>query len=513
MSAPVRELSGPTAFDLAAKLAAYDPGALSSSADYRRAVTRADPLMFALVYLSHHLRDDSTGNRVTFSEFHLDLFEQAKQWMRTSSKPMQDRDCYVAPRGAGKSTLCFLLLPMWSAAHGHIKFIAAFADSASQAELHLQSFKRELDDNPLLRADFPELCSPAKRPKGQSVSDSRGMMVCQSGFVFGARGMDGSSLGMKVGNRRPDLLLLDDVEPDESNYSAYQKGQRLSTLQDAILPLSLYARVVLVGTVVMHGSIVHDLVRTVTEAVPPETWPAEENFRTHYFAAIVTDPETGKERSLWPGKWSLEFLQSIRHTRSFKKNYMNLPVPTDGAYWSEEDFRYGSPEDPTRWILSIDPATTSKTASDYTGIGLVGFDRTSAQCVVSGAWAVKLTPAALRARVLSLLELNPSVKAVLIETNQGGDTWAEILSPMPPGVKLLTVHQSEPKHVRAARVLDYYQSGWVFHARPIQALEEQLCSFPSALSDDLVDAVGSGIHFFLQNRKKPLRREEVSSYV
>ncbi len=31
--------------------------------------------------------------------------------------------------------------------------------------------------------------------------------------------------------------------------------------------------------------------------------------------------------------------------------------------------------------------------------------------------------------------------------------------------------------------------------------------------DDLVDSVGSGIHFFLKDRKRPRRRVEVSSYV
>lgn len=42
------------------------------------------------------------------------------------------------------------------------------------------------------------------------------------GLSFAARGIDAASLGMKVGEKRPDLLILDDIEPDESSYSAYQ---------------------------------------------------------------------------------------------------------------------------------------------------------------------------------------------------------------------------------------------------------------------------------------------------
>lgn len=476
----------------------------------RRLITRDDPQKFAEMYLPHHLRGPETGDEITFSQFHVDLFEHAKKWRTPLTRPAEARDCYIAPRGAGKSTLCFLLLPMWAAAHGYVKFIAAFADSASQAELHLQTFKRELETNERLQADFPDLCAPARRPRGATVSDSRGMLVSRSGFVFGARGIDAASLGMKVGSRRPDLLLLDDIEPDEANYSAYQKTKRLSSVLDAVFPLSLHARVVMVGTVTMHGSIVHDLVRTVTDKEPPE-WPAAENIQTHYYKAIVTR-EDGSEASLWPEKWSLEYLQSIRHTRSFAKNMMNLPVAADGGYWTEADFRYDPPPAVTRRILSIDPAVTTKTTSDYTGIAVVGYDPTAQRCVVELAAAVKLTPAALRQHILAILERDERIKAVLIEVDQGGDAWKEILSPLP--VQIVNVKQHEPKNVRAARALDWYQAGWVAHSQKIPAFEDQAVAFPNVANDDVVDAVVTGLMFFLKDQKRsPVRAGTSLSYV
>lgn len=50
----------------------FGADALAQS-DYRRAVSRADPLAFALLDPPHHLRGD--GGRITFSEFHRDLPE------------------------------------------------------------------------------------------------------------------------------------------------------------------------------------------------------------------------------------------------------------------------------------------------------------------------------------------------------------------------------------------------------------------------------------------------------
>jgi len=497
-------------FDLPNYLAQFDADAITQSAAYRRAVSQIDPLAFGLIYLPHHLRGPETGDEITFSSFHLDLFEQAKRWSVPTEQPGQHRDAYVAPRGCGKSTLLFLVLPLWAAAHGWRKFIAAFADSASQAEMHLASFKHELDTNEPLRHDFPLLCQPARRPTGHVQADRAGMLVTKAGFTFAARGIDAASLGMKVGDTRPDLLILDDIEPDESSYSADQKTKRERTLLDAILPLNVFARVVLVGTVTMPGSLVHDLVKTVTSPhEDPAEWVASENFRCHYYPAIITDDD-GTERSIWPAKWPMAYLNANRHTRAFRKNMQNDPLAVDGDYWTDDDFRYDPPLSITRRLLSLDPAVSKKKTSDYTGVAVIGYDPTAQRCCVELAAQVKLAPGQLREYVLRLLSNEPRIKAVYIEINQGGDAWATILSPLP--VPIIPIHQTEPKEVRAARVLDYYQAGWVAHARKLPAFEEQAVAFPRGQHDDVVDAVVTGVQFFLKGRKQPRRQITSAAY-
>ncbi|WP_297699626.1 hypothetical protein [Mycobacterium sp.] len=499
-----------TQFDLRAYLAKLNADALVRSPDYRRAVTRVDPLAFALAYLPHHLRGDETGGQITFSEFHLDLIEQARQWIVPDELPAQHRDAYVAPRGCGKSTWLFLILPLWAAAHGWRKFVAAFADSAAQAEMHLGSFKHELDTNVLLRLDYPDLCRPARRPTGTVAADRAGMLVTKAGFTFAARGIDSASLGMKVGEKRPDLLILDDIEPDESSYSAYQKVKREATLLDAILPLNVYARVVLVGTVTMPGSLVHDLVKTRTlPGEPPAEWVVSENFRCHHYPAIL-DNGDGTERSIWPAKWPLEYMQTIRHTRSFRKNYQNDPMAADGDYWTDEDFTYGCPSPLTHQLLSIDPAVTSKGKSDFTALAVIGYSKPRGECVVRWARAVRIPPGTeLRDLVLRTLDAYPDVMGVTVESNQGADAWRAILHGLPVPLKL--VHQHEPKEVRAARLLNHYQRRRVVHEVKLHAVEEQMVSFPKGPNDDLVDAVGTGVSVFLG--KKQVAGVVTASYV
>lgn len=486
-------------FNLHAYLAQFDPRLLADP-EGRRTLTRLDPMLFALVYLRHHLRDEE--GRITFGDAHLDWCRAARKWVRPPSRPAEHRDAYIAPRNMGKSTWWFLILPMWAAAHGHAKFTAAFAASATQAETHLSSFKKEIDTNDALRRDYPDLCKPAKRASGASVADTQSMYIAMSGFVFAGRGIDSSSLGMKVGEQRPDLLLCDDIEPDESSYSPELARKRRITLVDAILPLNVYARVVISGTVTMPGSIVHSLVKHA-RGVETADWIREESFAAHYTPPIIKTAG-GYERSVWPAKWPLAYLKSIEATRSFAKNYANDPMGADGDLWTPDDFRYPGGEGPdpvTHMMLSIDPAVTAKKKSDFTGLAVVSWSAQTRRCTVHEALAVKIPPGELlRERVLALLDEWPRIGLILVEVNQGHDVWKAILHDMP--VKVKPVSQTEPKFVRAEGVLGYYQRGRVLHARRLRELEEQMCAFPKAPHDDLVDAAGSAIRRFIPPVKK-----------
>ena len=494
------------------------------NAESRKLVCKFDPLLFALTYLPHHLRGPETSDQITLSEFHLELADAAKEWALPTTEPQSDRDAYVCPRDAGKSTWLFLVLPIWAAAFGHKKFIAAFADSGTQAEMHLLSFKHELDTNELLRGDFPDLCTARRRPSGSTEADNRSLLITKSGFVFGAKGVDAKTLGMKVGHRRPDLLILDDIEPDESNYSDHLKAKRLATVQNAILPLNIRARVVIAGTVTMPGSIIHDLVKTKTRPrEEPAKWVIDEKIRVHHYKAILKDDVTGEERSLWPAKWPLAFLKEIRHTRSYKLNYDNDPLGRDGVYWTEKDFTHATVPALTHALLSIDPAVTDKTSSDFTAMAVVAFSKPHRRCVVRAAWARRVQPGEpLRTWVLAVLQEYPEIRGIVVETNQGGALWRNtVLQGMPVPVR--TKNQSEAKEVRAARLLERYQtrprvliSGGkvveeiaevaklpqVVHEQELPAAEEQMVAFPKGGHDDLVDAIGTGVDVFIP----PVRR-------
>jgi phage terminase large subunit-like protein len=287
----------------------------------------------------------------------------------------------------------------------------------------------------------------------------------------------------------------------------------------------------------MQDSIVHQVVKANRGEVDEgNTWVAEERITARHWMPITLDAD-GQSVSVWPAKWSLDFLLSIVHTRGYAKNYANDPLGADGDYWTLDDItkarrlgkelmlgRERGTRHPgmTRVLVEVDPAVTTKKKSDYTGIAVIGWippkrrgDTDAAldtlkpghqppgrgRVVVLEVRQVKKVGEALRLDVLATVERH-NAGLVRVESNQGGDLWHAIFWGMPVPVKTHPAGVGS-KEERAAETLDHYQRGRVAHAdgADLRDYEGQLVAFPRAPHDDMVDAGGAGIRYFLTPRK------------
>lgn len=391
------------------------------------------------------------------------------------------------------STWWFLILPIWAAAHGHIKFAVAFSSAATQAQGHLKSIKKELDLGfSLLWNDYPELCEPLKRPRGQTVSDNVAMFQTKSNFAFAAKGIDTSTLGLKVGDQRPDLIILDDIEPGESNYSAAEVEKRLITVRDDILPLGYGAKVVWPGYTTMVDSLVHQMVRSAQGDESAE-WIKALDMKVHYYPPVIIDDD-GERASFWPSRWSLEYLDEQKRINpyGYAKNFENDPADNNGMWWRKEDIRYHNLERYDRVVLIVDGAVTVKKTSDFTGLSVVGLDVSGRRFYVREAIGVKQSGEELRDTVLKLVE-EYEVLYIMVEANQGGDLWHMVFHDMP--VKIDTFRQAEKKEYRIRRLLAAYQraEGAVFHEKQLPQLERQQLAYPNVQHEDILDATAAGV--------------------
>lgn len=465
---------------------------LLTVAEGRQALCEYDPLLFAVLYFAHHLKSEETGNELSFSRIHLELCDLALSW--TESQTLEShRDAVIAPRGSGKTTWLFLILPLWALAFGHVKFIAAFSDVSGQAEEHLATARRELSENQLLRNDYPDFCTPLTRPSGayEPGSDTISSLMTKSGAIFMARGVDRPVRGLKVGRKRPDLLLLDDVEKGEATYSPVIIAKRLETIKTDILMLELAARVVFAGTTTRSDSIIHQLVQSIRTTNEPEQWVTDLKFKIHYYPALETYSD-GHQSSIWPQRWSLTWLLDNIHRDDILQELQNDPQSYNPSGWQSMDFKLGSAAVYDRTILSIDGAVTTKNISDYTGLAVLSGSTKTRKTYVHEALGVRLGGEALRRKCLDLVLAYPEIVYLLIESNQGGDLWRVLFHDFP--VKIHLVHQSEPKEYRIKRLQTHYQrgDGSVRHVKKLVQLEDQAKSWPHVQHDDILDAVATG---------------------
>lgn len=492
---------GPAGFDpepFRAMLA--EPGFV----EFRRADTawrveqcRRNPLLFALVYLRPTLRKGVPD--ITFSEFHIAAYRAAVRWC--DDQPMYAlRDAWLASRNAGKSSVFFLILAIWAMAYGHRRFIIALSDVSSIAEGHLATLRDELKTNARLRRDFPKLCTPVRSTNQE--------YVAATGAAIVVRGLDSGMLGMKIGNDRPDLILIDDGEGTKGRYSMAKKATRLDTLLTAVLPLDLRAAVQLVGTTTRYGSILHDIQQG-------EPWAVSEHFRLRHYPALITDPTTGRQRSGWPGKWPLEFLLAEQGKHGFDLNFQCEPSAPGGSFWTPDDIDI-EPElarSVRHLVLAIDPAVTSKATSDQTGMALLGYAPEFRRVIVLRAAGFRVNPEQLSTKVHAMIAAHPDIKEVVVERNQGHDFVSHAIGPLPTGVRLVPKVTTHGKAERFGILLRRYQPRTltvaggsrlhhlppeVVHAGPFPALERQMLTVTGGDEpDDIIDSVSIGVeHIF-----------------
>ncbi len=469
----------------------------------RRRGTRESPLAFAVTYLTGAMKPMRTpaGGVYSFSEYHVALCEEAKCWM----KPDGRRIGMIAPRGIGKSFWTMTALPLWAIAHGHRNFFAGYSHSDKQAVQRLDAIRHELEHNELLQFDFPELALPT----GKGSRNNSHLVNCASGRSFASNGLDAVTLGLRPGKYRPDILVIDDGEPDEGNYAkAGSKGSkevRLKTIRDIVLPMNKDAVVVLSGTVVMHDSIGHDLVRAAL-GEPTADWIAQEKFLAMY-AAPILDEGTPWERSIWPEWASLDELKEERKTNPdiYALHKANQPTVGNGQYWKREDFRYDRHFPLDHYVMYIDPAVVAKEGRDKTAITVVGADIGRHRASVMFAQQGHMDIHRLAQVIVSYKAAHAEIPLldVYIETNQGGQLWLDHLKPlMPAGVRLHSVRTGSEaaatgERGKLARIVAgyaYYQAGnKVWHEHKFPELEAILTMYPNTRNDDFPDSLAAAL--------------------
>lgn len=457
-----------------------------SEPSYRRYWCEHDLTLFMYTYLFHHLSSPETGERVSFARHHLAMARAAEQWAHSGPH----RDIVIAPRGSAKSTWAMGAI-LKALAYGQRRLAAAIGAADPAIGLHMATIRQELAENTLLLNDFPGL-RPTRR-------NNTSLVVARSGAAIAAGGLDGAWNGLKVDSNRPDMIWLDDIEPDESKHTAAEAKRRLGAIHSKILPMNDRAAVIWTGTVTMHGSILHDVVLGYVGEEKMPAWVLDGRWIVHYVPGLQVDAD-GRECSYWETRHPLAELQRTRRTHDFLLNTQGRP-PHPGAaanMWRPELIHeLAEPVQLVERGIWVDVAVSGaslKNRHDYTAVVVAGRPRDQrGEAVIEYARQFRMTGGQLLALLGELCEDRPDIRVVRVEKNQGQELWREILSPMPTGVRLELASAGEPKPVRIRRLLRRYESGQVIHAHRLPELEGDLLRYPAVEHDDLIDACATAV--------------------
>jgi len=156
----------------------------------------------------------------------------------------------AGPRGEGKTTIV-VHMTILAILHGLLEFPLIVAATGDHATEILDSIKDELVSNDRLLEDFPLCCRVARyvesapqKAMSATVNGERVAIAWKAdrirlpnGAVVRTRGITAAFRGMNVRGKRPDLVILDDVDTRESADSEEQTNKRRDTIEQDIAGL------------------------------------------------------------------------------------------------------------------------------------------------------------------------------------------------------------------------------------------------------------------------------------
>jgi hypothetical protein len=259
--------------------------------------------------------------------------------------PINQRLVILAPRGFAKSSICSVIYPIWAVLFNWKTDIVIISASEGLAVEWLRKIKRELELNAKIKALWGDL-------RSEKWSETHIILNKSGKPSLRARGAGGQIRGF-----RPDCLILDDIETDETVESEDQRKKIKDWLFKACLnTLMPEGQFIIVGTSIHPLCVINDLYAI------DNGWTKKK-----YQAYKEARQEVGFE--LWANLWNHEKLQQRKReigSFAFSAEYLNDPVANETAPIKEEHIRYWK-EFPTQYssVLAVDPAYSDDETADF----------------------------------------------------------------------------------------------------------------------------------------------------
>ena len=412
----------------------------------------------------------------------------------------------IAPRGHAKSSLVACVFPIW-----HIltqkgtKFVVLSSKTEGHAVRLLQTIKNALEYSMELRSVYGYW--------GQHTSRtwSRTEIILKDDTMIMCRGTGQQVVGLKHGNQRPTLVVLDDPEDMNNTKTSEAMEFNLKWLLQSMSPAldAKRGRLAVIGTPQHQRCMVETLMQT-------DGWVSRR------YKALQDDGT-----ALWQEMWSKEkleaekrSLESIGRGSSFYREYQCEIIGDEEQMFKEKyiqtydgkikwiedesymEFASGRLE-PVNIFMGVDPASSIKKHADYSTIVSVAVDAKNNKYVLP-YYRKRSTPMNLADTIIEYFKRYKPVKTRVESVGYQEmlrdylRSKADELGLFIPGLEIKEVPRTN-KSSRLETMQPWFAQKKMHILEDMVELKDELLMFPRGKHDDLLD----GLYYAIKNNYPP----------
>ncbi len=418
----------------------------------------------------------------------------------------------AAPRRHAKTTAITQTCTLAAVCFRERSYVLIVSDTITQATQFLGDIKKELTDNEPLRSLF-------KIDKLIKDSEDDMICLCTDGYTFriSAKGAEQKVRGLKWDNKRPDLIICDDLENDEIVLNKERRMKFKRWFNASLIPCKSVRGIIrYVGTILHNDSLLEGVMPrrgdkyTIEEEL--KSYSKKDPAKLAWYSVKYRAHNHDFTKILWSELYTPQYFKTLRQQHIddgmadvYSQEYLNYPLDETLSYFRRSDFtdysdadrvKFDSPEWKKRHSVYIgsDLAVSTAEYSDFS-VFVIGAVAEDGMLYVHNVIREKMDASEIVDTILSLQrrydpmclsmekgQIEKSIGPFLRERMMSENTYINIL-PLSPSTDKKSRARSIQARMRMGGVKFDKQSEW-FHT-----LEEEAVMFGRGKHDDQVDAL------------------------
>lgn len=417
------------------------------------------------------------------------------------------------PREHAKSVFADIMLPLYLKACGDLTGMVIASATGAKAQGLLSDIMAQFESNQRYIYDFG--------PQYNYGSWAEKHFVTKDGLGFWAVGKGESPRGLREGEKRPDLCIIDDIDDDEEVESEVRIKKSLKWLRGALfgaIPIKR-RKIIMVGNRIGKKSLLAHIVGDVNEGDKPDPKVV------HIKVFALENPKTHKEDQgvngvpAWKERYSVADIREAMEDAGYamaQREYFHRII-TEGTEFKEEYLIFEdlpNMNKMTQIVTYCDPSYKDTAKSDYKAIVGVGF--TGREWWIIDIWCLQTNPSIMAAAHFDMKDKIEGIGGIAehwIEANFIQDMFIDYYIEV--GLERAdTMYIREDnkrkgdKKGRIAGLVGIFMRGLVKINKKLQnnphflKFKDQLLGFPDAPHDDAPDAFEGATSKIKQKQKR-----------